>query len=93
MAESSKPKGMKKKSLGSIRAKAGLPAKAGHRRPNHITKLDNKHGDYETVSHPVKSRHETTQHDRNRGRMLSSMGLKFYRRPEGWLPKDRRITS
>lgn len=42
----------KKKSLGSIRAKVGLPAKAGRRRPHNIMK--DKNGDY--VAAPFKAR-------------------------------------
>jgi len=93
MSEQNKPKGMKKKSLGSVRARSGLPAKAGRRRPKHISKSENRYGDYETVSKPVDSRHETSEHDRKRGRMLSELGVKFYHRPSGWLPDDLRITS
>lgn len=43
---------IKKKSLGSIRAKAGLPAKAGRRRPHNIMK--DKSGNY--VAAPYKAR-------------------------------------
>lgn len=44
----------KKKSLGSVRAKAGMPAKAGRRRPPHLKSVKDRNGhrDWVTVSHP-----------------------------------------
>jgi hypothetical protein len=45
----------KKKSIGSMRAKAGFPAKAGRRRPPHLQSVRDRNGhrDYIMVSHPV----------------------------------------
>lgn len=45
----------KKKSIGSIRAKAGMPAKAGRRRPPHLQSVKDRNGhrDWVTVSHAV----------------------------------------
>ncbi len=44
-----------KKSLGSVRAKAGLPAKAGRRRPPHLKSVRDRNGhrDWEVTSKPV----------------------------------------
>lgn len=49
-----KTPGGNKKTLGSVRSKAGLPAKAGRRRPPHIKSVKDKNGvkQYETVSRP-----------------------------------------
>jgi len=43
----------RKKSLGSVRAKAGMPAKAGRRRPPHLKSVRDRNGhrDWVTVSH------------------------------------------
>lgn len=62
MTTASKPKGMKKKSLGSIRARAGLPAKAGKRQ----------------LPVPRKGKHLTTPEERDRARYLSRLGFKKY---------------
>lgn len=44
-----------KKSLGSSRAKSGLPAKAGRRRPPHLKSVKDRNGhrDWEVTSRPV----------------------------------------
>lgn len=45
----------KKKSVGSSRAKSGMPAKAGRRRPPHLKSVRDRNGhrDWEVTSHPV----------------------------------------
>lgn len=50
-----KAPGSNKKTIGSIRAKAGLPAKAGRRRPPHLKSVRDRNGhrDWEVTSHPV----------------------------------------
>jgi len=47
-----KAPGSNKKAIGSIRAKAGLPAKAGRRRPPHLKSVRDRNGhrDWVTVS-------------------------------------------
>jgi hypothetical protein len=47
--------GSNKKTLGSLRAKLGLPAKAGRRRPPHLKSVRDRNGhrDWEAVSRPV----------------------------------------
>lgn len=52
MADTAKTK---KKSVGSSRAKAGLPAKAGRRRPPHLMSVRDRDGrrNWETVSRAV----------------------------------------
>lgn len=49
-----KAPGSNKKTLGSIRAKAGLPAKAGRRRPPHLKSVRDRNGhrDWEAISRP-----------------------------------------
>lgn len=49
-----KAPGSNKKTLGSIRAKAGLPAKTGRRRPPHLKSVRDRNGhrDWESVSRP-----------------------------------------
>ena len=42
--KSNKPKGMKKKTLGSTRARIGLPTKAGRRRPTSLVSVRDKYG-------------------------------------------------
>lgn len=61
------------------RRKAGLPAKSGRRA---LPKRPGENGG-----------HVTTAHDRKRGKMLASMGLKFYKRPNGWINHGMKETS
>ena len=44
MAKTSKVKGSNKKSLGSMREKAGLPPKAGRKRPPHLRSERDRQG-------------------------------------------------
>jgi len=50
-----KTPGGNKKMLGSVRAKAGMPAKAGRRRPPHLKSVRDRNDkrNWETVSVPV----------------------------------------
>jgi len=71
--------GTKKTRLGiNARQKARLPAKAGKRRPPIAD---------------MKAPHITTEHDRKRGRRLSELGVKFYKRPAKWINFNMRETS
>lgn len=53
-----KTPGGNKKTMGSVRAKAGLPAKAGRRRPPHLQSVRDRNGhrDYVTVSSGAKEK-------------------------------------